>query len=1396
MAHLKVLVITLIFILLCTQLSIGFAEEQDPVTELVPRFWEIPNPYYEHIEQNLPHAQELAMLIESITEIPKPLQSLVTEPVYRYLYILKPPGAAEKGIGMLECRTESGRIFRMNVPLKAVPDKKMPPISIKTEPVRIGDSIVGGKPHSAIEMITTVVPENPGLAYADGGVLGLLYYNPNDMEKWVVTTTYKDSGETKTDEFKIEGTYSNHFYQTFVVPRPQSDTEEFIKKSFSHKVELLFRDGKRITLDEGMSQTVIDPYMFEQKAPWVKFEHSREMLETMPFLLTDQTSCKSKRVWVDYRELNASEAEDFFSGEYFFPLEGKDTVHSFRIEYISADGGITRFSDYVMCYTLRPLVDVRLSGEIKENRLIQAKANPILSEFARERAEIRAKIRPVFSKLDSFAEFYRDADPDQYDEALHVEYTEHGELKIASALPGRIEFFADCDVRIDPSYVRRELPSDYFTAKSPRSDIIVIPDTPPALILLLQNNRMTRMDKFQFYSDVASLDGDRIGYADLSLYEASDPNKQLNLASPLPLGSYVLKLAAGEDSDTYPNGRSKTGKIEIPFQVDNLAPVTQLRLDAEAALPMVDIVIVTDQERHSKTISDHRTELIDFLRQHGIDAAINHWDRTVYSYSMRVDENDYTGSRYPDSSYSYSRNGYSGVLHLSNVSNNINYVDQGGYRNVKKTHGVSEYAINDANSSVVYRWSNGRWVMIKNWKGRALPSVKYISCPSGHGSVKAYKQPGTYAGGKSIFPDYDGTEGELYEAPFIFETTYEGTCTYHDRVWEPKMIEVDNYCGHYSGTVSKRISKEYAPQYRHLSDKLTIYYGTSAEADSIGRTSDQRSVFFEGNDAELPAFLLAQIEMLDIPTNTVLVRTPIVIEAVDQDLESDPIIQTSIAIQHDPNIFSEPDRQSPGYAAALPRSLEYAGKYIITRQIEDQPPVPEFKKGAGAGVEITAHRKPIADFDLEWIFEGGKYRLTLTDASYDPDFKETENRGIRRRVHRYRKKDGGDWKYRFPEELPAGEYLFSLAVQDVYGAWSEECIRELKLSSVPSIELQAKLRGLLFEADAVPAGEEIEIYDIKTKYHLAHDIVCNLQGEARRLTFDSAEHLASNRYRWDSVRIRIPETTADGSYQARVLAVSGDAQSELLLPLTVFTPIEVYGEIKQGERIELTATTNRYADKVSAVLFRNTPYERLVPLTRADALADGSITWTGTFDVGDSDIPDGNYQTLFTAETPSGKQAHHFSTDLFQFLKITSVELSGEWNLWGGDRFMGYEHIDMVIELSSAADEVEIRLSPELEAMNYRNAKGVNYSYLEEFGFTVTFPIKATADAEGMRWTASYILPIAPSSISWKDEVLRAPYKIFVTAKKGTRTVQESMELDLTGNVHDVMYIRPNLKNN
>lgn len=126
-------------------------------------------------------------------------------------------------------------------------------------------------------------------------------------------------------------------------------------------------------------------------------------------------------------------------------------------------------------------------------------------------------------------------------------------------------------------------------------------------------------------------------------------------------------------------------------------------------------------------------------------------------------------------------------------------------------------------------------------------------------------------------------------------------------------------------------------------------------------------------------------------------------------------------------------------------------------------------------------------------------------------------------------------------------------------------------------------------------------------------------------------------------------------------------------------------------------------------------------------------------------------------------------------------------------RFLSLECLKVDITTIGNLERVTVRFSPELEAMTYTDPNGQTYDYKKDyFGYSVSFPADATFPAAGNHVYWEYHLPLAPSTKDWDNNRLRQPYKMTVTAYKGSNTAQYVIDdIEITGNIYDLTYIQP-----
>ncbi|MBE0449380.1 MAG: hypothetical protein IBX70_00910, partial [Clostridia bacterium] len=873
----------------------------------------------------------------------------------------------------------------------------------------------------------------------------------------------------------------------------------------------------------------------------------------------------------------------------------------------------------------------------------------------------------------------------------------------------------------------------------------------------------------------------------------------------------------------------KTATLEREFYVDNLAPMTKIYTDIEYDFPESDIVILNDQaitRDLNNTIVSERVNWINSLRQSGISTNMEIWDLHTYVYSQSASTSRNTGGSYPPSTRSYSSDGYSGTLSLYNVVNNEYRQDDGRYVTTTDSKSVSTS---------------------KSQSGTAPPTTA-----SNIPSTVSYSSGG-YTG--TMYQDsYNYSTSPVYEADGSISTwkykwsryaTYSGTATKTSTVWQSDYNWYDDYTGYYSGTIYKNVKQTFTPTFRNGSDKYIVYFADT----TINNKTDLQSVLNKGdakvilvskstaksqvshsywvdNTQSLENIMKAvnKIVKENNPVDNrklLLIGQTFVTNVANYDMENDPLTTIGFQYVHDANYYdnsmgaesgTRTSYLETGFSSAVKNSFSKVGKYTIHRKIKDAPiGKPKFAKESNIpALDIYVHRKPIADFTLDWDYNSSlqKYKTNWLDLSYDLDHQFSDaKKGIRDRQIMYRKLDGdSQWIYAIPDNLEPGTYEVRYVVKDIEGVWSDWKAKIFTLDAIPTLIIDAKLNPQL-----LPASEYITIKEIFTQYHEAHDVKVEWLTQSGQLKGTIALLLYSNmlnyykidsKHHWLEQSFRVPSVTQDGDYMIRV----SSRDASVNLPFRVSTPIDVTGsmdEMVAGERTDFYAEAGKYADRVSVRLYMGTEHEVVRSMTYIGKNSSGRTLWRFS-EIIPENIQEGFHQFEFTASTPSGNQATHIVTSIIEVLRILEVEVEGYWNHWRGQvntfgdrmtnephRFLAHEKVKVRVRTVGNPEFANLRWSPGLEQMVYTDAMGHVHSYEDTFGYTVNFPLLLNQVSTDL-WEIEYILPLANHTLNWDNSRTAPPYYLEVEVKKGTVVKKERLEdIDITGNIYDLLYLQP-----
>lgn len=1401
--------------------------------DLVEEFWKNQslglkeNNYYNYISKN-PNNPEATLLreflAESIERSSLFLEDSQLKNIHKYVYVHKSPTITTEGVGIIAQKTDKGQVIKY-IGLKKIRHKIIPKIEIYPKQLQVRDYLHLDTPmREYMYSVDTVITEWEKLSQSDG-VLKSIYYSPEDIKSWKIKASIMGNEEI-IDTIKTSGASARAIHKFNIkieqtdVFRGNFDIEPHAKPRLLkaiYETVLVLKNGKEININK--KSIIPDDYIYNmRKRPAeIKISYPSQILQTQYFNLEDKTLAQ-KKVFIDGKLLNEKEKNHFLNGSYLFPLINQDKIYNFTIIYKTGENLEIEYSDIVMVHSIKPRITINTKGILKENRAIYSDLNFELSDFAKKYVKIADE--KLNLRLENQEPFYRKKSPNS--------------ISFLAKKEGKIYLNASAKININPEMVDREISDDFLTARSLDYSYYIAPDLPPACILHGIAQQVHRREKLKPVVDFVSLDGDKVAEHTLTIQKKSengyeDFNGDLE---DLTLGEYRLRLVAieafdGETFNEFLDADSVRESEEIlDFEVANLAPITAISINLPKRLPKIDALLVSENAEFARFINEKQVSLANEYRKRGYDFKINHWDHTLYNFVKDVYDSKNSGESTPSKEIYYNRSGYRGWLYRYDITNSPSYKDYGYYKNIDISKTVERIKRNTSGGTAVYRYNepNQYWDLIVPWHGENLPESIAI-WEDGH-RVMIHK----IRGYDLTDPDpndagYTGYHGELYYRPFLFEGLYQGVLNYSKRVWQPDWVSIDNYTGHYRGNVSKSVIADYSPNNRHISNKVAVIIGVpeSNHNDLIKeiQKSSERSFFIAEKASQIYEIIdnyLGNLLIASPPPNTVLVGEKLNFKINDSDPENDPIKVDEISCTHNPNVFDNPTKKSDYIGKTMPERFNYAGKYLIKRRIEDIPtPLKFSQKSNMSELEITVHRPPIADFDFDCNFDisNNQYDFKFYDQSYDPDFESKNNKGIIKKVFRYKLKSNSAWIYKMPQTLTAGKYLLSYIVQDEYGAWSEENIKSLNLNKTPEVDINAALKTEAeFSVNSVPAGEKLIVHNINTKYHMPHHISIHATGLPNKskipkikLDFKSASAQPRSRYQWPDQSLILSKFSPDGNYNIRVSSSTG----EIMLPFTVNTPVFIEGKVNDSSEMLFSAETGKYSNRVTVTAFYGTPYA--FDLELSTSKADVKIISSRTSDFGGKlslwsksitlpDIPKGNYTHIFTTYTASGKSATDRVNADYDPLKIINFEIDGAWNHWQSSRYLSYEKLRFTAELSKklGREKLILRLSPELMAMVYTNSKMQVYKYEDEIGYKVKFPIELKHIGD-KKYSAQYILPLAKSTLSFDNNRLSPPYfaEINIISNK-TSTSPEGLvdskilKLDLTGNIHDLMYIRPKLK--
>ena len=566
-----------------------------------------------------------------------------------------------------------------------------------------------------------------------------------------------------------------------------------------------------------------------------------------------------------------------------------------------------------------------------------------------------------------------------------------------------------------------------------------------------------------------------------------------------------------------------------------------------------------------------------------------------------------------------------------------------------------------------------------------------------------------------------------------------------------------------------------------------------------------------------------------------------------RDLENDPKLSEQSRAIHNKDHFENSQGYSVYHNQIRPvpiRIFDKVGKYEIQYMATDKPSnnirFASFNKTSDpATLNVYVHRRPIASFDLNYDYRVSNIGISMNDLSYDLDHQSKWNKGIAKKEWAYRVNDEVTWRTGTPTSLNYKDKVeIYLEVTDLEGATASTTRTFTMVDEMPFI-IKSILMPMeeYFEIEKIPASEWLKLTNIEVNQESPHRIEVFIKSTDGKISNkyiqigNSEASLYSNiggKRLWRDILIRIPETYKDGEYEIEIKAIKVNNEEAFSRnSFSVFTPVRIIGDIKEENdgSHKITGTTGTYSTNTYVKLFYGTAFEAESTLSfsnisdnSGNALNFGSLSpldlnkiWIQTgnlvYDLKNGSPNAGKYNAQFRTQTASGKIATYICEYEYNPIRIEAFDVFGYWNYWRGQinikgeamtnephRFLSLEKVVFEAIIKGDVDYAVLRLSPELEAMTFKDIYGNIYRYEDDFGKKVYFPVQMTRNIHSDKWKFEYSLPYAASTKSLDNKRLRSSYRaiLYVYPKGNENPVISTIEdIEITGNIFDNIYFQP-----
>lgn len=468
------------------------------------------------------------------------------------------------------------------------------------------------------------------------------------------------------------------------------------------------------------------------------------------------------------------------------------------------------------------------------------------------------------------------------------------------------------------------------------------------------------------------------------------------------------------------------------------------------------------------------------------------------------------------------------------------------------------------------------------------------------------------------------------------------------------------------------------------------------------------------------------------------------------DYETDPENQRLWKYIHNPDYFENSMGLDPKSGKDISEpitSFDKVGKFDASLKTQDKPKDNTLFQNywmwsADKKATIYVHRKPIALIKLNVTPNGGLFKIEAVDGgSYDLDHESRADKGIIAWEWKWKELYDDTWRNeRLNKSDCSGTkvYQVALRVKDLEGVWSDWAIQSIDDKQPPIAQ---------FTLDKTPITTD-ELPRIKDTSYAVMSSLTDWHWIVKRINDNDT----------------IGATLQDAKFPNSNAGTGGyDTNVNLTKANPGVGKYRIYLRVKADNGLWSDGGTDA-APNINKMFYRDLTVNQALKID--DVAVQGRWNhfrgWTDKFGVWKDVMKD------ITYTDEDGIKRYPY-------------------------RFLSYEKIDIRIKLEGYADKVIIDFPDGLDRMNYRDKLGYDYSYKEDVGYTVNFPLEVpvnpTLKDPVITW--EYILPLVDSTATWENVRAKQPYTINIRAIKGSYEVAQTKKIDITGNVDDLIFIQP-----